>query len=30
MLRDQLASDPALVDLVKSATGKAPKPPEDD
>lgn len=28
MLRDQLASDPMLVDMVKSATGKAPKTPE--
>lgn len=30
VLRDQVASDPMLVDLVKSATGKAPTPPEGD
>ncbi len=30
MLRDQLASDPALADLVKSATGKAPSAPKDE
>jgi hypothetical protein len=30
VLRDQLATDPLLVDLVKSATGKAPSPPEGD
>jgi hypothetical protein len=30
MLRDQIASDPALSDLVKQATGSAPTPaPED-
>ena len=29
MLRDQLASDPALADLVKSATGQAPSAPEE-
>lgn len=28
-LRDQVASDPALVDLVRSATGQTPKLPED-
>lgn len=28
-LRDQLATDPGLVDLVKGATGQAPKLPED-
>lgn len=27
-LREQLATDPFLVDLVKSATGKVPNPPE--
>lgn len=27
-LREQLATDPLLVDLVKSATGKVPSPPE--
>ena len=30
ILRDQLASDPMLVDMVKSATGKVPKPPENE
>ena len=30
MLRDQLASDPVLVDMVKSATGTVPKPPENE
>lgn len=29
-LRDRLASDPTLVDLVRTATGQAPKPPHDD
>jgi hypothetical protein len=29
MLRDQMATDPALLDLVKSATGSAPSVPED-
>jgi hypothetical protein len=29
-LRDRLASDPALVDLVRTATGQAPQPPSDD
>jgi len=29
MLRDQLASDPGLTDLVRAATGAMPKPPED-
>lgn len=28
-LRDQLRTDPALVDLVRTATGKMPAPPED-
>ncbi len=28
-LRDQLRTDPALVDLVRTATGKMPEPPED-
>jgi hypothetical protein len=28
-LRDQMATDPALVDLVRTATGQTPKPPED-
>lgn len=28
-LRDQLRTDPGLVDLVRSATGKMPSPPED-
>lgn len=28
-LRDRLATDPALVDLVRTATGKVPDPPED-
>ena len=30
MLRDQLASDPLLVDMVKAATGTVPKPPENE
>lgn len=30
ILRDQLASDPMLIDLVKSATGKVPNPPENE
>lgn len=29
MLRDQMATDPTLVDLVKRATGRAPEPPEE-
>ena len=29
-LREKLASDPFLVDLVKSATGKVPNPPENE
>ncbi len=29
-LREQMASDPALVDLVKQATGHAPEPPRND
>jgi hypothetical protein len=29
-LRDRLAADPTLVDLVRTATGRAPKPPHDD
>lgn len=29
MLREQLSSDPALADLVKQATGRAPSPPEE-
>jgi hypothetical protein len=29
VLRDQMATDPGLVDLVRSATGQMPKPPED-
>ena len=28
-LRDQMATDPGLVDLVRAATGSTPKPPED-
>ena len=28
-LREQIASDPALVDLVRTATGKVPSPPEE-
>jgi len=28
-LRDQLRTDPGLADLVRSATGKAPTPPEE-
>ena len=30
MLRDQLASDPMLVDMVKAATGTVPKPPQNE
>jgi hypothetical protein len=30
MLRDQLATDPALADLVEQATGRPPTPPEED
>ncbi|MBX3186422.1 MAG: hypothetical protein KF819_05370 [Labilithrix sp.] len=29
VLRDQLRTDPGLADLVRSATGKMPTPPED-
>lgn len=29
VLRDQMASDPGLSDLVRAATGQAPKTPED-
>lgn len=29
-LRDRLASDPGLVNLVRAATGAVPKPPTDD
>ena len=29
VLRDQMATDPGLVDLVHTATGQIPKPPED-
>lgn len=29
-LRDQMASDPGLADLVKTATGQMPKLPEED
>lgn len=29
-LREQMASDPALADLVKQATGHAPEPPRDE
>ncbi|HEX3345949.1 MAG TPA: hypothetical protein VHS09_15300 [Polyangiaceae bacterium] len=29
-LRDRLGSDPALVDLVRKATGAVPQPPPDD
>ncbi|HTQ48911.1 MAG TPA: hypothetical protein VMI75_39405, partial [Polyangiaceae bacterium] len=29
-LRERLATDPTLVDLVKSATGSAPRVPDDD
>lgn len=29
VLRDQLKSDPGLADLVRTATGKMPTPPED-
>lgn len=28
-LREQIASDPSLVDLVRTATGKVPSPPEE-
>jgi hypothetical protein len=28
-LRDRMASDPMLVDLVRTATGRAPEPPGD-
>jgi hypothetical protein len=29
VLREQMASDPGLADLVRTATGQIPKPPED-
>ena len=29
VLRDQLRSDPGLADLVRTATGKSPSPPEE-
>jgi len=29
VLRDQMATDPGLSDLVRTATGQIPKPPED-
>lgn len=29
VLRDQMATDPGLADLVRTATGQIPKPPED-
>lgn len=29
VLRDQLRSDPGMVELVRAATGKTPSPPED-
>lgn len=29
VLRDQMTSDPGLADLVRTATGKMPTPPED-
>jgi hypothetical protein len=29
-LRDRISADPALVDLVRAATGRAPEPPHDD
>ena len=29
VLRDQLSTDPGLADLVRTATGKMPTPPED-
>jgi len=29
-LRDRMASDPTLVDLVRVATGSSPQPPQDD
>lgn len=29
MLRDQIRTDPGLADLVKTATGKMPSPPEE-
>jgi hypothetical protein len=28
-LRDQMTTDPSLVDLVRAVTGETPKPPED-
>ncbi len=29
MLREQIATDPALMDLVRTATGRVPSPPEE-
>jgi hypothetical protein len=29
MLRDQIATDPALVDMVRQAAGKAPRAPDE-
>jgi hypothetical protein len=29
MLREQMASDPGLAELVRAATGRVPEPPED-
>ena len=29
VLRDQLSSDPGLRDLVQTATGREPEPPQD-
>jgi len=29
VLRDQIATDPGLTDLVREATGRMPQPPED-
>jgi hypothetical protein len=29
-LRERMASDPALVDLVRTATGRTPEPPHED
>jgi hypothetical protein len=29
MLRDQLSTDPGLIDLVRTATGRVPSPPEE-
>ncbi len=29
VLRDQMATDPGLADLVRTATGQMPKPPEE-